>query len=287
MPCVTPAVALGLDDAALRRSLPRIEVDLLGATTSRAHGDPERLRRILWWGSALADLPWRADEMVCVDGGRFNLAFALFDSVVDESPEKVPTLARALAPERLRTRMAAPNRRDTTLTAPLPELEPLVQLFDVAVASVGRRLRGEQHRLDHLGGLAETMFQSELRLLPDPFLAKTLPVVFIGALVDTRASTARFFRALAEFLWLWDDWLDLAEDLSRLRPNAFLGRAGTHAARASACARGAIRLAAGSAAHGRLIARLERAFETTLRCASLEGDETFSRTVAFQRELLG
>jgi hypothetical protein len=130
------------------------------------------------------------------------------------------------------------------------------------------------------------MFRSELRTAADPFLAKTLPVVFIGALVDARASTARLFHSLSDFLWLWDDWLDIADDLGHLRPNAFLGRASSPIGRATACLRGSVLLAAGSMAHSRGAYRLERAFVSTLDAASEMGAETLRRTVAFQRELL-
>ena len=57
------------------------------------------------------------------EGGRLNLAFALFDSVVDDTPGRVPALARALAPDRLRTRMAHPDDDRAALTVELTELE--------------------------------------------------------------------------------------------------------------------------------------------------------------------
>ena len=54
-------IQLGLDAIELERTLPRHEAELLGATTSRVGGDSDRLQRILWWGTALADLPAGAD----------------------------------------------------------------------------------------------------------------------------------------------------------------------------------------------------------------------------------
>jgi len=285
LPCDECEVTLGLTVAELERALPGGEADLLTGTMSGARGDPERLRRIVWWGSALADLTGKATGTARVEAGWFNLAFALFDSVVDDTPSRVPPLARALTPDRLRLRMAAPGHGPAALTANLPELEPLVRLFDGALSAVGGRLRAQPGRLDQLGDLLEAMFRSELWAAPDPFVAKRLPVVFIGALVDPHARTARLFRAIAEFLWLWDDWLDLAEDLGRLRPNAFLGRGGSHAGRATACARGALRLVAGPRTHGQVAGRLERALARTLDAARRDGDDTFRRTLAFHREL--
>jgi hypothetical protein len=266
-------VRLGLTGAELESVLPERDAFEL-ATTAR--GDVERLRRIVWWGSALADLPDGADG-ARAEGGRFNLAFALFDSVVDDAPRRVPVLAHALAPDRLRHRLAG----GAPLVPGAPELEPLVQLFDTALAGSGRRLRAQPRRLDELGDLLEAMLRSELGMTEDPFAAKTLPVVFLGALADGSAATARLFRALAEFLWLWDDWLDVAADLCRLRPNAFLGRGGS-----SVCLRGATRLVAGSRAHPSVADRLDRAFVSTLDAALGAGGDTYARTVAFHRELL-
>lgn len=278
---------LALTAAQLERVLPGREARLLAGATSGVRGDPERLRRIAWWGTALAGLPGTATGTARVEAGRFNLAFALFDSVVDDTPRRVAPLAGALAPDRLRARLAEPDRAADVLSSELRELEPLIRLFDTALTATGRRLRGQPSRLDQLGDLLAAMFWSELRVTPDPFLAKTLPVVFIGSLVDRHPSTARLFRALARFLWLWDDWLDLAADLRRLRPNAFLGAGGSSAARTTACARGAARLVAGSRAHGRIADRLEYALASTLDAARLAGDGTYRRTVAFHRELIG
>jgi hypothetical protein len=273
-------VRLGLTDAELEHVLPDRVASGLAVAIAGARGDSERLRRILWWGTVLADLPGTATGGVLVEAGRFNLAFALFDSIVDDAPSRVPALAKALAPDRLRLRLAGASP-GVALATGVAELEPVVQLFDRALADTGARLRTEPHRVEHLGDLLEAMFRSELRLTPDPFSAKTLPVVFLGALVDASSATARLFRALAEFLWLWDDWLDLAADLRRRRPNAFLGRGGS-----AVCARGAARLAAGAWGHGRIATRLDRAFASSLDAARRAGEQTYLRTVSFHRELL-
>lgn len=279
-------VALGLDDAALERLLPDDQAELLADGTSGARGDPDRLRRIVWWGAALADVPGTATGTARAEGGRFNLAVALFDSVVDDTPDRVPALARALAPGRLRRRIARPDDERTALTTEPTGLGPLVRLFDEALVDAGRRLRTQPRRLDRLGDLLEAMFLSELRATDDPFAAKRLPVIFIGALVDGGLPTARLFLALAEFLWLWDDWLDLADDLRRLRPNAFLGRCGSRAGRAGACARGGLRLLAGPTARSQVAGQVEGAFVRTLAAASQAGGEPYRRTLSFHRELL-
>jgi hypothetical protein len=279
-------VKLGLTAAELERVLPEPEARALAGTAPGGRGGPEQLWRIVWWGVTLADLPGTATGTARVEAGQYNLAFALFDSVVDSAPSLVSPLAHALMPDRLRARLADPDP-SAALTTDHRGLEPLVRVFDMALSHTGRRLRAQSDRLERLGDLLEAMFRSELRATSDPFLAKTLPVVFIGALVDRRTTTAHLFQALAEFIWLWDDWLDLADDLRRLRPNAFLGPAGSRSARATACARGMARLIAGSRAHGEVADRLERALASTLSAAREAGDETYRLTAAFHRELIG
>ena len=49
----------------------------------------------------------------------------------------------------------------------------------------------------------------------------------------------------------------------------------------------AVRLVVGPRAHGRLADRLERALASTLNAARQAGDETYRRTIAFHRELIG
>ena len=283
-------VEIGLDAHDLEGALPAQEAEALTAGLP-LRGDAERLREIVWWGSALADLPQPTSpaerNAVLGEAGRFNLAVALFDSVLDDFPRALDALVEALAPDALRRRLVAPGDADPVLQTDDAALQPLVGLFDTVLAAAGTRLREQPRRVERLAELLETMLRSELGLAPDPFLAKTLPVVFIGELVDPSAETTRLFRALAEFLWLWDDWLDLSDDLRHLRPNAFLGRRREWPFGAVAIGgRGAVRVVAGPRAHGAVASRLDDTFRHTLVAARLADRGTYRRTLAFNRALL-
>lgn len=284
------AEEIGLDAVGLERALPVQEAEALTAGL-RLRGDAQCLRQIVWWGSALADLPQATPpaerNTILGEAGRFNLAVALFDSVLDDWPRALGALVEALEPDALRRRLAAPGDADPVLQTDAAALQPLVRLFDTVLAAAGTRLREQPRRVERLAELLETMFRSELGLVPDPFLAKTLPVVFIGELVDPSVETARLFRTLAEFLWLWDDWLDLSDDLRHLRPNAFLGRRRERRLGAVVLGgRGAVRLVAGPRAHGAVALRLDDTFRSTLVAARLADGGTYRRTLAFKRALL-
>jgi hypothetical protein len=270
-------VELGLRDAELARVLSSEDADRLAAVVSNARGNGEWLRRILWWGTAVADVRGPVDARVRSDAGRFNLAFALFDSVVDERPTLTPHLAAALEPRWLRARLEDPVGEGAALATKVGGLRPLVQLFDDALVGVGRRLSAEPKRTARLADMLELMFRSELRLSADPFVAKVLPVTFIGELVGDEPATARLFRRLAEFCWLWDDWLDLAEDLARRRPNVFLGRRSMLV--------GAGRLVAAKRSQAEIATRLSECVAASVRAAAEIGEGALERTAALYREL--
>jgi hypothetical protein len=278
LPPPSSHIELGLRDAQLARVLPKREAERLAAAVSNARGSGDWLRRIVWWGTALADVAGSGDARTRTEAGRFNLAFALFDSIVDDRAPLAPQLAGALDPRRLRARLANPVGDAAALQTTVPDLQPLVRLFDVALADVGRRLAAMPQRVARLADLLQLMFQSELCLISDPFPAKILPVVFVGELVGTDRGTARLFRRLGEFCWLWDDWLDLAEDLARRRPNVFLGRPSVLV--------GAGRLVAAKRSRVEIALRLEDSVAATLRAAAQIGDKAVARTGALYRELL-
>src|SRR4029079_10025861 len=129
-------------------------------------GDAERLREIVWWGSALADLRQPASPAERNRGlgeaGRFYLAVALFDSVLDDFPRALDALVEALAPDALRRRLVAPGDADPVLQTDAAALQPLVHLFDTVLAAAGTRLREQPRRVERLGELLETMLRSEL-----------------------------------------------------------------------------------------------------------------------------
>jgi hypothetical protein len=278
LPPESGPIELGLRDGQLARVLPSREAERLAEAVSYARGTGDWLRRIVWWGTALADVAGSGDARTRTEAGRFNLAFALFDSIVDDRAPLTPQLADALDPCRLSARLANPVSDTAALRTSVPELGPLVRLFDVALADAGHRLATAPQRVARLTDLLQLMFQSELCLTPDPVPAKVLPVVFVGELVGDDCGTARLFRRLAEFCWLWDDWLDLADDLARRRPNVFLGR--------HSILVGAGRLAAAKRSQAEISSRLEDSVAATLRAAAQIGEAAVEHTGSFYRELL-
>lgn len=284
-----PALSIGLADHELDRLCADCRTAAL-ALAVPARGDAASLRRILWWGSALGDIasavrPDDRDRIVR-EAALFNLGVALFDSVVDRAPQLVPPLARALAPARLEARLHA-SGADPVLAVDQPLLEPLVGIFDAALGSIGQRFRDEPAHLEHLRWLLERMFLSELGLSPNPFAAKTLPVTFIGALAGPSRDWTRVFDGLSRFMSVWDDWLDLAEDMRRLAPNAFLGgRRGVSLGGALYAGRSLARVAAGGRLHGGLGDRLFEPLDASLIAARAGNEALYTRTIALYSHLL-
>jgi hypothetical protein len=196
----------------------------------RRVGAPLELRRLAWWGSALADIGCAAgsgcrDEEVLVDAARFYLGVALFDDVVDGAPHRTAALVQPLHPSRLRLKLERPTDPDTQLRCVAPDLELIAALFDRALEGIGRRLDREPGWRREIADMLEAMYLSELGLSGDPLAAKTLPFVLIGHLALRPDETAprTFFANLAQLLGLWDDWQDLLADGWAKAPNAHLG----------------------------------------------------------------
>ncbi len=217
------------------------------------------------------------------EAANFNLAVALFDSVVDQAPSHRTALANALTPRQMRRRLDAPGDPATAVHTREPVLVPVVGLFDEVLTSAGARYAGDPAGRRYLGDLLDAMYRSELGLSRDPFDAKRLPVVFIGALAGARAKSSRatLFDALADFFWLWDDWLDLTEDLARVAPNAFLGNPRWPPVLGPLAygARGVLHLGGGSWGRARLTRRVVVAIDAVLAAAGREGGAPYARTL--------
>lgn len=288
-----PASSLGLAQRELRDLFGDRQLEDL-ARAFPWRGDPRRLRQIAWWGSALGDIATAdrrpaAGRCVLREAACFNLAIALFDSVVDECSEHVPTLVRELDPVRIKTRLQAPRRVESALRCDDPALRLLVELFDAVFASIGRRLARDGRRLDHLIAVLEAMLRSELGLSRNPFEAKTLPIVFIGSLPGgpTPGGRDALFDALARFLWMWDDWIDIVDDMRGLRANAFLGECRLPASSAVGyMARSLGRLAGGRRSYVQLAEGLREALDLSLQASRECGHSFHTKTVALCSELV-
>jgi hypothetical protein len=189
---------------------------------------PWRARAVGCWGARLAgltpSLPAAADESILIDAAAFNLAVALFDTVVDEMPRALPPLAEALRPVVLRQWLEHPESGDPPRIQLEDETAVVVHLFAYVLKSAGRRYRDDPVTLAALGDLLRRMYESETGVSSQPALAKTLPIVWIGSLTGVRSGSEadRMFHRLAHFIARWDDAQDLHDDWVHGRYNAYL-----------------------------------------------------------------
>ncbi|MDX1395222.1 MAG: hypothetical protein R3195_12570 [Gemmatimonadota bacterium] len=279
---------VGLGDPAIEALYVEAELDELARRFHVERG----LRQGLWWGSALADVACSAvgeatDDTVLREGALLHLGLNLYDAVVDIIRRGTRTLSESLDPARLAARLARPEEASTALTCPDEDLQRIVRLFDSAMVSVGRRWAEYPDRAGVLVDLYRRMYESELRISADPFEAKELPYVFVGALViPPGAQRARsLIRGLSRFFALGDDWDDMFEDMIRGAPNAFLSNASRSKTRRALgyAGRSALRLAAGRRMHDALAERLAAPLRETLQVAREIGPGCHARTLSLCR----
>jgi hypothetical protein len=256
-------------------------------------GDAGRLGRVAWWGSALGDVATtvrsahRSDIMR--EAALFNLAVALFDSIVDEASALSGQLAEALHPRKLERRLHCPADDAAKLSSQNATLRPIVGLFDSVMSSIGTRCQQQNVELHALQRMLERMFYSELGSGDDSYLAKRLPISFIGALVEEpSAGTLHYlFDEMADFFAKWDDWLDMAEDLTRLRGNCFLGMTRSWGLnRAGYAAQALARVAGGSACHRAVARTLAASMTAAISQSQGVSELCYKRVVALFAELI-
>lgn len=289
-PAPAPDPPLGWTDAELAQFAEACQLDDVAATVI-GRGDAAALARIAWWGAALADLAplhsaTERHEVMHI-GAAFNLAVALFDTAIDQDPIPRLALVEALAPQRLRARLHAPDDSALCLRSEHPAAARVVALFDRALSLSGRRFAADPPALAALAALLEAMYRSVLGQSDDPFIAKTGPVRFIGE-IAAGAEARPFYAALARFCQLWDDSLDIAEDLAALAPNHFLGKGRGIDALATLTwlARGATRVVAGHTLHGGIERELARALGASLDAAAAWHADVHARTTRLCRLLI-
>ena len=292
-PSDSERLQLGLSEQEVRLLCHEHRLDSLMTRFGLAGG----LEECCWWGSALCDIGLSArgrsrDVALLREGASFHLAFQLFDVVVDGFPRHTATLAEGLRPAALKMRVLNPNDEAYRLRCADEATAPVVALFDDAIASIGRRLHAQPKRAFRSLRMLERMYQSELRISPDPYAAKTLPVVFLGTLADSEESgraSHRLFFHLARFLSLWDDWVDLEEDMLRAAPNQFLGHPDRTRTlgRARYVGRCVARVAVGRVLHREIERRLTSPLRKALTAAEDLNALTFTKTVHACRRLVG
>jgi hypothetical protein len=284
---------LGLSDAALAQlSTAYGFTDLARRFPSR--GDIRDLRRVAWYGSALADIGCRPGTAGRADvlrtGALFNVAVALADTVVDDYPETLRRAQGVPHPAALERRLFQPLDRQAALTSPDPALRGIARLFDCALSSLGQRYALDPATLRVLAGQLAGMYESEVGHGADRMPAKTLPTIFIttSAAGAGDLATKRLAERLARLLARLDDWTDLGRDICRLRANGFVlphhGR-GRHLL--SYTRRALYRVLGGRRSHAEIGWMLADACKATLEAATAAGPDAHAKTCALLWRMVG
>lgn len=264
------------------------------ATRFSWRGNLKRLETIAWWGSALGDVASVRHPIdrsqVLWEAASFNLGVCLFDSILENESGKFQPLARALDGVHLKARLERPSILDRPLTCEDHSFDLVVRLFDNALVGAGRRFSCWPAQINYLSKLLEVMYRSEMGLAEDRFAAKTMPVAFIGALGNhyKEEQAHWFFTAFGRFIQLWDDWLDLTEDLGSLAPNAFLGapRSVVSFEALEYSVRFLARAAGGTLFHEAIAITLSDALKISLLAARRWDNQAYRKTLLLCHELL-
>lgn len=249
-----------------------------------SRGDASRLAEIAGWGAAICALTLEPEpdaREVLAAAASFNLAVALFDTLVDERVSDLGDVARRLHPDHLRELLCHPSTNRIPATMCDSEV---VQLFDSAVRTAGRRWQDLQEHLTMMGDLLEAMYCSELGTSSDPFAAKEQPVLFLGAIGSADQRGLELHRSLGRFIAAWDDWLDQDQDILARRANVFFG---------IPCGRGLVgyyvralwRTIGGTHSQSSVIELLESRLDVVLRNAAVLGDPAAARTIILLTKL--
>ena len=260
-----------------------------------SRGDTESLLRIAWWGSAWGDVACvenhKSSYLVLEESALFNLAIALFDTVVDEYPDLKSEITKTINPVRIRRRLYQPDKKCSALICDHSLLYCVAHIFNDMLTSIGIRLSDQPRHLERIARILESMYKSELRLSSEPFNAKKLPLVFIGLLsnVSCRRDVCHLFECIGDFIYLWDDWLDLSEDMIRFVPNAFLSSTFKYPLGLSSfiyLCRSFSRILAGSLYHKQIANLLATKLEMVSDSAKRVGPNTFRKTTVLCNYLI-
>jgi hypothetical protein len=246
------------------------------AEAARVQTSAERLQVTALIGSMLADIASPVAPEALVDGALANVAITLADRLVDDNPRLGLRAATLLSPDALQGRVRNPSSSSHSLAFPdAGPLAPFCALWDTILSRVGTRLAGQPDQVAHVASLLDRMHASEMGSGADRLPAKTLPIVFVGAVAGCppRAPAMGAYRELGSLLALADDWQDLAGDIVNGHANQLLaGRHITASVRRVARPRRLSEEVAGTL--GQHVSR-------TLAAASAAGPATYSKTHAF------
>lgn len=186
-------------------------------------GNENQLKQIAWFGSAIADISIenknQERKKILTEAALFNLGICLFDSIIDDAPNKRKILLSIINLKTIKQKLLSPQffffeqSQDNHITL-------IANIFDTVFGSIGQR----QCKIDEFYVMIARMYESEIETSEEIFSAKYLPVVFIGRLGQKEVNYYyhSYFSRLAEFLFIYDDWLDLADDALHLKTNYFL-----------------------------------------------------------------
>ena len=249
-------------------------------------GNSSALKRIARFGSQLIAIACAAAGLgsefpLLVEGALFNLGVALFDTVVDDQPSRLPAVTAALNPRRIRDHLL--------LGVPLPAsadaaVELIVRLFRALFESIRNRVPAT--RLPALAASLTKMYQAEVDDPAAALDAKILPTAFFGELVgDDDGRGVAVMKRLGVFVALLDDWQDLGSDIVARRPNSFLGGGvpTTNPRYFAACVG---RILGGSISHMEIGCRLATPLHAALAVARDANDECAAAMALLLGELL-
>lgn len=252
-------------------------------------GDFLRLDEIANWGAAICKVSFASSDVsedtanLLTAAASFNLAVALFDSLVDEKSMQLQTVAPGLRPDCLRRVLHHPG---TFSLAPVPGSgELIVRLFDDTLRTAGNYWQHNIGHLEFLGSLLEAMYNSELGSSDDPIAAKELPVLFMGAIGTAEPQALDLYVRLGRFIAAWDDWLDQDEDILKRKPNIFFGVARGRRAFAF-YSRVLLRIIRGRDSFTPIIRQLTARLDSVLAAAQSSGNPALDRTVDLLKDLL-
>ncbi|HET9057267.1 MAG TPA: hypothetical protein VFN30_10535 [Chitinophagaceae bacterium] len=222
-------LSIGLNDEDLEQLATRYDFSFIAKHIPH-RGDSDNLKLIAWFGSAITDLAcWDLNENkedILVEGALFNLGISLFDSVIDEIPNKKLELLHAINVSGIEKRIIKPNDEESRLASNDNVINHIAIIFDGVFSSLGKRMPYSPNEpfISELIRLIRLMYNSEVRVDENPFNAKSLPIIFLGKLGITnsfRPETEVFYNKLGQFIQIYDDWMDMADDFLKGKPNYF------------------------------------------------------------------
>lgn len=184
---------------------------------------------ILWFGSCFADLLFSDSDKnenkdayttTLTQAALFNLAVSLIDSIVDNNNQiQLTKFKEEINKEVIISLLKekninlSPNKYNDDKF-----LSVLVTLIKHILVSIGISFKDRKDLTMEITGMIWDMYKSELKLHDYKKLdAKFLPILFISKLrildPEKQPHYDNFFKSISEFFYIYDDWVDLVDDI--------------------------------------------------------------------------